>query len=405
MTGTQSHDCDALVVGAGMIGSACALALAREGLSVMIFDKHPAHQNALSGPQRVSAINQASENILRHLDVWTGIAASRPQPFERIEVWDAGNTGTISFDAADMGLAHLGHIVRNDAISSTLHQALAAEPSVSFHFGDTPAAITSSGSSIAVTLERGETISARLLIGADGARSKVRELADITHQELAYNHTAIVATVTPDAPHESCARQRFLSSGPLAFLPLAGNECSIVWSAHTERAEELLALDDHAFTLELANAFESRLGNIQKISAREGFPLVRRHAIDYIGERIALVGDAAHTVHPLAGLGANQGFGDAAALTEVVAGAFSKNRDPASRSVLRRYERWRRGENALVLKVMDGFHGLFSTENPALSGLRGAGLNLTDRAPFIKEAVIRYAVGLEGDLPELARMR
>ena len=249
MTGTQSHDCDALVVGAGMIGSACALALAREGLSVMLFDNHPAHQNALSGPQRVSAINQASENILRHLDVWTGIVASRPQPFERIEVWDAGNTGTISFDAADMGLAHLGHIVRNDAISSTLHQALAAEPSVSLHFGDTPAVITSSGSRIAVTLERGETISARLLIGADGARSKVRELADITHQELAYNHTAIVATVTPDAPHESCARQRFLSSGPLAFLPLAGNECSIVWSAHTERAEELLALDDHAFTL------------------------------------------------------------------------------------------------------------------------------------------------------------
>ena len=405
MTGTQSHDCDALVVGAGMIGSTCALALAREGLSVIVFDKYPAHQSTLSEPQRVSAINQASENILRRLDVWTGIAASRPQPFERIEVWDAGNTGAISFDASTIGLAHLGHIVRNSAISSTLHQALTAEPGVSLHFGDTPAAITSSESSIAVSLEHGETISARLLIGADGATSKVRELASITHQERAYNQTAIVATITPDAPHGCCARQRFLSSGPLAFLPLADNECSIVWSTHTDRAEELLALDDHAFNLELADAFESRLGNIQKISPREGFPLVRRHAVDYIGERIALVGDSAHTVHPLAGLGANQGFGDAAALTEVVAGAFSKNRNLASRSVLRRYERWRRSENALVLKVMDGFHGLFNTENHALSGLRGVGLNLTDRSPFLKKAVIRYAVGLDGDLPELAQMR
>ena len=405
MTGIRSHDYDALIVGAGMIGSACALALAQKGLRVIVFDKSAAHQDALLEPQRVSAINQASENILRNLNVWAGIAVSRPQPFERIEVWDAGNTGTISFDAANMGLAHLGHIVRNNTVSSALHQALTVEPGASLRFGDTPVAITSSGSSIAVEFERGETISARLLIGADGANSRIRKLADITHQESAYDHTAIVATVTPEAPHDSCARQRFLSSGPLAFLPLPDNECSIVWSAHTDRAEELLALDDYAFSLELANAFENHLGDIRKISARAGFPLVRRHATDYIGDRIALVGDAAHTVHPLAGLGANQGFADAAALTEVVTGAFSQNRDPASRSVLRRYERWRRGENALVLKVMDGFHGLFSTQNPALSNLRGVGLDLTDRIPFIKEKFIRYAAGLEGDLPELARMR
>ena len=223
-----------------MIGSACALALARKGLSVIVFDKYAAHQDTLLEPQRVSAINQASENILRNLSVWAGIAVSRPQPFERIEVWDAENTGTISFDAANMGLAHLGHIVRNNTVSSALHQALTSEPDVSLRFGDTPVAITSSGSSIAVELERGEIISARLLIGADGANSKVRELADITHQESAYGHTAIVATVTPEAPHDSCARQRFLSSGPLAFLPLADNECSIVWSTHTDRAEELL---------------------------------------------------------------------------------------------------------------------------------------------------------------------
>jgi len=405
VTKAQSCDCDALIVGAGMIGSTCALALARKGLSVAVLDKQLIYRETQVEPQRVSAINQASENILRHLDAWTGIAVSRPQAFERIEVWDSKSSGTISFDAADVGLAHLGHIVSNDAVSSALHQALTSETSVSLRFGETPAAITSSGAGVAITLDNGETMRAYLLIGADGANSNVRELAGITHQESAYDHTAIVATVTPEQPHNSCARQRFLPSGPLAFLPLADNQCSIVWSARTGRAEQLLALDDNAFALELADAFEGRLGNISKVSARAEFPLLRRHATDYIGERIALVGDAAHTVHPLAGLGANQGFADAAALAEVVANAFSQNRDPASHSVLRRYERWRRGENALVLKVMDGFHGLFGTENPTLASLRGAGLNLTDRIPFIKEAFIRYAVGLEGDLPELARMR
>ena len=166
----------------------------------------------------------------------------------------------------------------------------------------------------------------------------------------------------------------------------------------------MLALEDEAFSLELADAFEYRLGRIQKVSPRAWFPLVRRHAVNYIGERIALIGDAAHTVHPLAGLGANQGFADAAALFEVISNASLQNRDLASRSVLRRYERWRRGENALVLKVMDGFHGLFGTDNPALLRLRGLGLNLTDNAPLIKETLVRYAVGLEGDLPQLAQM-
>ena len=405
MIQTQMPDCDALIVGAGMIGSACALALARQGLNVIVIDRDHLNQNAKAKPRRVSAINLASENILRRLEVWDEILASLPQTFERIEVQDEGSSGTISFDAADLGLAHLGHIISNEAIARALHHALDKEQRVSLRFGQAATAIVSSGSSVTVTLDAGETISARILIGADGANSRVRELAGITHQESSYNHTAIVATVKPELPHASCARQRFLASGPLAFLPLANNECSIVWSADTEKAEQLLALEDEAFALELAGAFEHRLGSIQEVSPRAKFPLVRRHAVDYIGDRIALIGDAAHTVHPLAGLGANQGFADAATLFEVISNASSQNRDLASRSVLRRYERWRRGENALLLKVMDGFHGLFGTDNTALSRLRGLGLNLTDNAPLIKETLVRYAVGLEGDLPKLAQMR
>ena len=398
-------DCDALIIGAGMIGGACALALSRQGLNVRVIDRDHLNQNTKAEPRRVSAINLASENILRRLEVWDEIVVSPPQKFERIEVRDKGSSGTISFDAADLGLTHLGHIVSNEAITRALHHALDKEQRVSLHLDQAPTAIASSGSSVTVTLETGEIISARILIGADGANSRVRELAGITHQESSYGHMAIVATVKPELPHASCARQRFLASGPLAFLPLANNECSIVWSADTEKAQQLLALDDEAFSLELAEAFKHRLGSIQKVSPRIKFPLVRRHAINYIGERIALIGDAAHTVHPLAGLGANQGFADAAALFEVISNASLQNRDLASRSVLRRYERWRRGENALVLKVMDGFHGLFGTDNTALSRLRGLGLNLTDNAPLIKETLVRYAVGLEGDLPELTQMR
>ena len=406
MIQTQMPDCDALVVGAGMIGGACALALARQGLNVSVIDRDHLNQNAEAEaePRRVSAINLASENILKRLEVWDEILASLPQTFERIEVQDEGSSGTISFDAADLGLTHLGHIISNEAITRALYHALDREQRVSLRFGQTATAIVSSGSSVTVTLDAGETISARILIGADGANSRVRELAEITHQESSYDHMAIVATVKPELPHACCARQRFLASGPLAFLPLANNACSIVWSADTEKAEQLLALEDEAFALELAEAFEQRLGSIQKVSPRAKFPLVRRHAVNYIGERIALIGDAAHTVHPLAGLGANQGFADAATLFEVISNASSQNRDLASRSVLRRYERWRRGENALVLKVMDGFHGLFGTDNPAVSRLRGLGLNLTDNVPLVKETLVRYAVGLEGDLPQLAQM-
>ena len=397
-------DCDALIVGAGMVGSACALALARQGLDVSVIDRDHLNQNAEAEPKRVSAINLASENILKRLEVWDEILASLPQTFERIEVQDEGSSGTISFDAADLGLTHLGRIISNAAITRALHCSLDKEKSVSLRLGQATTAIASSDSSVTVTLETGETISTRILIGADGAQSRVREMAGITHQETSYDHMAIVATVQPELPHACCARQRFLASGPLAFLPLANNECSIVWSADTEKAEQLLSVDDEAFSLELAKAFEHRLGRIQKVSPRAKFPLVRRHAVNYIGERIALIGDAAHTVHPLAGLGANQGFADAAALFEVISNASLQNRDLASRSVLRRYERWRRGENALVLKVMDGFHGLFGTDNPALSRLRGLGLNMTDNVPLFKETLARYAVGLEGDLPQLAQM-
>ena len=403
MSESQLTDFDVVVNGAGLVGSCCALLLARSGIHVAILDKGRPSKDADPDPIRVSALNHASQNILEHLCIWQDIAWDKPTAFERIEVWDALNNGTISFDAATVGLSHLGHIVANNSLCTALHQALGHYAEAVVRFGEHPVDVESSDSCITVTLAGGEKLRAGLLIGADGAHSKVRQFAGIAQDQSSYNHTAIVATVTPEQPHGACARQSFLPTGPLAFLPLAENQCSIVWSTSTTEAERVLSLNDSAFATELAQAFDQRLGKIQAVSERKAFALTRRHASAYIGERIALIGDAAHTVHPLAGLGANQGLADAAALAQVANDALSKNRDIGTRSVLRRYERWRRGENALALQVMDGFHALFGSEDPAITGLRGMGLKLTDQAPLLNNALIQHAIGLTGDIPRLAR--
>ena len=396
-------DFDVLVNGAGLVGSCCALLLARSGIHVAILDKDSPAEEANLDPIRVSALNHASQNILEHLCVWRELAWDKSTAFERIEVWDALSHGTISFDAATAGLSHLGHIVANNSLCTALHQALGDCAEALVRFGEHPVDVESSDSCVTVTLAGGEKLRAGLLIGADGAHSKVRQLAGIAQDQSSYNHTAIVATVTPEKPHGACARQRFLPTGPLAFLPLAENQCSIVWSVRTTEAERVLSLNDSTFATELAQAFDQRLGKIKAVSERKAFALTRRHVSAYIGERIALIGDAAHTVHPLAGLGANQGLADAAALAEVTNDALSKNRDIGTRSVLRRYERWRRGENALVLQVMDGFHALFGSEDLAISRLRGMGLKLTDQTPVLKNALMQHAIGLAGDIPRLAR--
>jgi 2-octaprenylphenol hydroxylase len=403
MSESRLTDFDVLVNGAGLVGSCCALLLAHSGIHVAILDKDRPSKEANPDPIRVSALNHASQNILEHLCVWRDIAWDKSTAFERIEVWDALSNGTISFDASTAGLSHLGHIVANNSLCTALHQALGDCAEAVVRFGENLVDIESSDSGVTVTLAGGEKLRAGLLIGADGAHSKVRQLAGIAQDQSSYKHTAIVATVTPEQPHGACARQRFLPTGPLAFLPLAENQCSIVWSASTAEAERVLSLNDSAFATELAQAFDQRLGKIKAVSKRKAFALIRRHASAYIGERIALIGDAAHTVHPLAGLGANQGLADAAALAQVANDALSKNRDIGTRSVLRRYERWRRGENALVLQVMDGFHALFGSEDLTITGLRGMGLKLTDQAPLLKNALMQHAIGLAGDIPQLAR--
>ncbi len=399
----SSADCDIVISGAGLIGSAFALALSQSGLRVTLVDSGPQPKTFPAMPQRVSAINLASQTMLARLGVWSEVPDDKKIPFEAIETWDAASTGSIRFESAELGINALGHIVCNNALRFALHQVIESSTPHILVFDEAIDAIKPSSNGVALTLASGRQLGTRLVIGADGPRSNVRRLGQINMNDVEYSHTAIVATVMPSQDHGQVARQRFLPDGPLAFLPLSDGRCSIVWSVPHDRALELLEADDAAFALALASAFNHRLGHIETLGPRTSFPLHRRHAETYIADRLALIGDSAHTVHPLAGLGANQGFADAAALAEVVLDAVSQNRDFACRSVLRRYERWRRGENTLVAQVIEGFYTLFAPPNGPAARLRGIGMDLTDRSTLMKSFIMRHAIGLSGDLPALVK--
>ena len=395
--------CDVLINGAGLVGSTCALSLAQNGLDVLILDQRSSDPPFEPEPMRVSALNIASQNILTALDVWDRLSPEIKTPFESIEVWDASGHGHLKFEAASVGIGQLGHIVSNSGICTTLHQAINEHPNTSIIWADAITKYATSEDTVTVVTENGRTINSQLLIGSDGAKSKTRKLANIDHEAASYQQIAIIASVTTSKPHGSCARQRFLETGPLAFLPISNHQCSIVWSSDLEETNRLLTLSDAAFSEALAAAFNYELGSIESVSVRRSFPLARQHAKRYIGDRIALIGDAAHTVHPLAGLGANQGISDAAALSQIINARHLDNRNFSTRSVLRRYERWRRSENAFLIDTIDSLQQCFGIRNPVVSQARTAGLNLTDRSEILKRKLMHHAIGFGGQTPLLAQ--
>jgi 2-octaprenylphenol hydroxylase len=335
--------------------------------------------------------------------VWTDIAALRIGPFRKMQVWDASGWGQIHFDSAAIGEPLLGWIIENQIVQAALWQKLKRLQNVDLLYPQMLQSVAHQQESLQLSLTDGSRLETRLLVGADGAGSKVRELAGIRSSGWQYGQKAVVTTVTTEYPHQQTAWQRFLPAGPLAFLPLHDGRCSIVWSTLSEQADELLTLADADFADQLGAAFDWRLGKIIDIAGRAAFPLRLQHAQSYVRSRIALIGDAAHVVHPLAGQGANLGLLDAAALAEVVLTARNGRRDFGSLSTLRRYERWRKGDNLLMLAVLDGFKRLFGSSLPPLRLLRNTGLNLTDALEPVKNRIMRQAMGLTGDLPKLAR--
>ncbi len=401
----MKFDHDVAIVGGGVVGSALTCALADAGLTVALIDAQtPAPYDAKAEVDlRVFALSVASRRILEALQVWDAVAAARVSPYREMQVWDAGGKGSIHFDSADLGQAELGYIVENSLLQHALWARLKTHPQVRMIHPAKVTALDLADEAAILTLDGGQRFKVRLVVAADGAGSATRALAGIEVDDTAYDQRAMVAHVRTEQPHRETAWQRFLPTGPVAFLPLADGRVSVVWSADEAEAARILALDDAGFCAALTQASEAKLGQVLSTTRRAAFPLQRLHAREYVRARFALAGDAAHALHPLAGQGVNLGLLDAAALVEVIADAARKGRDIGDLGVLRRYERWRKGDNLAMIFALDGFKRLFSNDMAGVSMLRNVGLRAVDRFTPLKHAFVRRAMGLSGDLPLLAR--
>lgn len=396
---------DVAIVGGGMVGLAVACGLQGSGLRVAVLEQRVPEPLAVDAlPQlRVSAINAASEKLLTRLGVWQDILARRASCYHGMEVWDKDSFGHISFDDQSMGYSHLGHIVENSVIHYALWNKAQQSSDITLLAPTELQQVAWGENETFLTLKDGSMLTARLVIGADGANSWLRNKADIPLTFWDYQHHALVATIRTEEPHDAVARQVFHGEGILAFLPLSDPHlCSIVWSLSPEEAQRMQQASEDEFNRALNIAFDNRLGLCKVESARQVFPLTGRYARQFAAHRLALVGDAAHTIHPLAGQGVNLGFMDAAELIAELKRLHRQGKDIGQYIYLRRYERSRKHSAALMLAGMQGFHDLFSGANPAKKLLRDIGLKLADTLPGVKPQLIRQAMGLN-DLPEWLR--
>ncbi|WP_428773051.1 FAD-dependent 2-octaprenylphenol hydroxylase [Vibrio sp.] len=395
---------DVAIVGGGMVGLALAAALKESDIRVAVIEgTEPACELAPLPDVRVSALSRASQTMLERLSAWPGIAQRRMASYQAMEVWEQDSFGKISFDAASLAEPDLGHIVENRVIQLALLDQVRQQANVKLYMPARCSNVAVGEREAWLTLDNGESLTAKLVVGADGANSWVRRQFNIPLTQWDYQHTAIVANVRTEVPHQRVARQIFTANGPLAFLPLAEADLnSIVWSTDTSRAKQLMALPAEEFNKMLAAEFDMRLGLCQLEGERFAVPLKMRYARDFAAERVALVGDAAHTIHPLAGQGVNLGLLDAASLAEQIQLLWQQGADIGSRRNLRHYERWRKAEAAKMIAAMQGFKELFSGDNPAKKMARGIGMKLFAFLPGAKEELMKKALGLDGELPKLA---
>ena len=389
---------DIIIVGAGMVGAtlACGLAEEAEQLSIAVIDANkPKDWDKDSYDMRVSAITRASQNLFKNVGVWEKIVEQRVSPYQDMFVWDEGGKGELHFDSADMGEADLGHIIENRVIVKALHQRIEELSNIELLCPAKLEKIEFNQDKTNLTLDDKTELSANLVVAADGARSWVRQQADIAVKGWDFDQAALVTTVKTEKYHQDTAWQRFLKTGPLAFLPLTKGYSSIVWSTSPAEAKRLTEISEADFAVELEQAFESKLGKIESVAARAVFPLRLFETLHYVKPRLALVGDAAHTIHPLAGQGVNLGLADVASLITVVVEALNDKKDIGEFKILRRYERWRRADNRSMLVAMDSLKRLFGSELSAVKDLRSLGLNITNNITPLKNLIMRQAMGLK----------
>ncbi len=400
---------DVMIVGGGCVGLTLALALAEQGIPSVVVDGQAQTQPLSEAPElRVSAISGASQAIFTRLGVWQDIVATRACEYRSMHVWEKDSFGSISFSAEQIHYPQLGHIVENKVIRNALLKKLEQHNDIChLLFSQRVEQINVGEREVLVSLSDGTPIIAQLLVAADGANSFVRGQMNMPITFWDYEHTAIVATIKTELSHQHCASQCFLPTGPLAFLPLfdgpqGENLCSIVWSTNFEQAQALLHCTDEEFNKRLYSAFDGRLGLCEVQSGRAGFELKMRYAREWTKPRVALIGDAAHTIHPLAGLGMNLGLLDAASLAQILTQLKSNRADLGLQANLRSFERWRKAEAQTLIAAMEGLKRLFEGAHPLKKLLRSGGLLLADNLVPAKDMIIKQAMGLTGDLPELA---
>ena len=402
MAGTT--EVDVLIVGGGLAGLTLANALRGSRLAVLVIDSQPIPQPVVTAvaecqgyalasgrSPRVSAINLASEALLQRLGAWPADPGSSCA-FTGMRVWDGRGTAAIEFSSDLTATDHLGSIVENQVLTASLYQQALTLEATQLRFDSSLASVVADGTGYRVQLQDGSEIRCQLLVGADGGASQVRELAQIKTLEWSYQQEALVTTIKTELPHQGIARQCFTAKGPLAFLPLPNPQlCSVVWSAAS--TEALLALDDQALCQLLARASESVLGKVAGVDRRFSFPLRQRHALRYVKGGLALIGDAAHTIHPLAGQGANLGFADAHALALVLQQCRFDETSPGDLAVLQRYEGSRRAANLLMTATMEGLKRIFDSGDPTVSWVRNFGMAMMDSRGTLKAMVARLAAG------------
>jgi 2-octaprenylphenol hydroxylase len=409
MSAPHSTDFDAIIVGAGVIGAALAALLLKRKLAAagrvaIIADRFPAAASDDEWDLRVFALSRASQRLLQACGVWTSLPAARMCAYERMSVWDAQGSpdgaGSLTFDCAQIGEPNLGHIVDGRALQ--WHCLQAARGAGAVLLDGSLNAIAVGENKVAARLSDGRDLCAQLLAAADGTESKSRELLGIETAGHAYHQDALVAHVATSRPHAATAWQRFLPTGPVAFLPLNDGRSSLVWSASRPYAEQLRALSPDAFGEALTAASGEVLGRCTLTTRLASFPLQLQYAMNYARPRAVLLGDAAHVVHPLAGQGLNLGLLDCGALAQVL-GEAGRLQDLGDYRTLRSYERWRRSENLKTAAALDGLERLFAAADPFTSRLRSTGLNLVGKMPFVKRRFARAALGIAGDVPEFLK--
>ena len=389
---------DLIIVGGGMVGLSLAALLKDSPLKIAIIESQEIvslDQQADSMTYRVSAIARSSQKILQSVGAWELLPAHRLCHYQAMCVWDENTSAELNFSAQQLAEADLGHIIENALLQSALFQSLNECPQVTFFTQNKVEQIQIEQQHAQLFLVNGERLECRLLVGADGAQSWVREATGFETHEVSYQQQAIVANVTCQKAHEHTAWQRFLATGPIAFLPMAqAHLCSIVWSVDNPLAEELMSLPADLLERRIAAAFDYRLGEVELASEVAKFPLFARHSQDYVQERVVLIGDAAHSIHPLAGLGVNLGFVDAAELSQQLIEIINRAGDIGHKALLRPFERKRKAHNHSVQKAMTLLNWGFQQRELAAVMLRSLGMNFIERSSLAKETLIKQAMYL-----------